>query len=131
MIDLGGRTLLPGLIDAHAHVYPHVPEPAPGAEPMWPGTGAYFLAADLREALRMGITTVRDVGSYYDIVFEVRQAIRYGALRGPRLLTCGRIISATAPAAAGSTGMYREADGPDDCAAPSASRSAAARTSSR
>ena len=114
VIDLGGRTLLPGLIDAHAHVYPHVPEPAPGAEPMWPGTGAHFLAADLREALRMGITTIRDVGSYYDIVFEVRQAIRYGAMRGPRLLTCGRIISATAPGGRWFTGMYREADGADD-----------------
>jgi imidazolonepropionase-like amidohydrolase len=114
VVDLGGRTLMPGLIDAHAHVYPHLPEPAPGAEPMWPGTGAHFLAADLREALRMGITTIRDVGSYDDIVFEVRQAIRYGALRGPRLLTCGRIISATAPGGRWFTGMYREADGPDD-----------------
>ena len=114
VLDLAGRTLMPGLIDAHAHVYPHLPEPAPGAEPMWPGTGAHFLAADLREALRMGITTIRDVGSYHDIVFEVRQAIRYGALRGPRLLTCGRIISATAPGGRWFTGMYREADGPDD-----------------
>ena len=114
VLDLGGRTLMPGLIDAHAHVYPHVPAPAPGAEPMWPGAGAHFLAADLREALRMGITTLRDVGSYGDLVFEVRQAMRYGALRGPRLLTCGRIISATAPGGRWFTGMYREADGADD-----------------
>ena len=59
VIDLDGRTLLPGLIDAHAHVYPHVPTPAPGAEPIWPGTGAHFLASELRDALRMGITTLR------------------------------------------------------------------------
>jgi hypothetical protein len=52
IIDAGGRMLMPGLIDAHAHAYPHVPAPAPGAEPMWPGTGAHFLAADLRAALR-------------------------------------------------------------------------------
>jgi imidazolonepropionase-like amidohydrolase len=114
VIDLGGRTLLPGLIDAHAHVYPHVPTPAPGAEPIWPGTGAHFLASALRDALRMGITTLRDVGSYGDLVFEARQAMRYGAFRGPRLLTCGRIISATAPGGRWFTGMYREADGPDD-----------------
>jgi imidazolonepropionase-like amidohydrolase len=114
VIDLGGRTLLPGLIDAHAHVYPHVPTPAPGAEPIWPGTGAHFLASALRDALRMGITTLRDVGSYGDLVFEARQAMRYGAFRGPRLLTCGRIISATAPGGRWFTGMYREADGADD-----------------
>jgi imidazolonepropionase-like amidohydrolase len=114
VIDLGGRTLMPGLIDAHAHVYPHVPSPEPGAEPIWPGTGAHFLASALRDALRMGITTLRDVGSYGDLVVEARQAMRYGALRGPRLLTCGRIISATAPGGRWFTGMYREADGADD-----------------
>jgi imidazolonepropionase-like amidohydrolase len=114
VLDLEGRTLMPGLIDAHAHVYPHLPRPAPGAEPLWPGTGAHVLAAALRDALRMGITTLRDVGSYGDLVFEARQAMRYGALRGPRLLTCGRIISATAPGGRWFPGMYREADGADD-----------------
>src|SRR3954449_4427161 len=114
VVDLGGRILMPGLIDAHAHVYPHLPAPAAGAEPIRPGAEAHFLAAHLRDALRMGITTLRDVGSYGDVVFEVRQAMRYGALRGPRLLTCGRIVSATAPGGRWVAGMYREADGPDD-----------------
>jgi imidazolonepropionase-like amidohydrolase len=114
VVDLGGRTLMPGLIDAHAHVYPHLPVPEPGAEPLWPGTGAHFLGAALRDALRMGITTLRDVGSYDDLVVEARQAMRYGAFRGPRLLTCARIISATAPGGRWFDGMYREADGPDD-----------------
>jgi imidazolonepropionase-like amidohydrolase len=113
VLDLGGRTLMPGLIDAHAHVYGRTPEPAHGAEPMWPGTATHFLAAALRDALRMGITTLRDVGSYGDAVVEARQAMRYGAFRGPRLLTCGRIVSATAPGGRFFEGMYREADGPD------------------
>jgi imidazolonepropionase-like amidohydrolase len=110
-IDLDGRTLMPGLIDAHAHVYGQVPEPVHGAEPILPGTAAHFVAAALREALRMGITTIRDVGSYGDVVFEARQAMRYGAFRGPRLLTCGRIVSATSPGGRFFDGMYREADG--------------------
>jgi imidazolonepropionase-like amidohydrolase len=114
VIDADGRTVLPGLIDAHAHVYPHLPEPEHGVEPLWPGTGAHLLAADLRAALRMGITTMRDVGSYDDAVVEARQAMRYGAFRGPRLLTCGRIISPTAPGGRWFQGMYREADGADD-----------------
>lgn len=116
VLDLGGRTLMPGLIDAHAHVgisFP-VPEPAHGAEPLLPGTVAHVLAAELREALRMGITTMRDVGSMGDVVVEARQAMRYGAFHGPRLLTCGRIVSATSPGGRFFDGMYREADGPDD-----------------
>jgi len=112
-IDLAGRTLLPGLVDAHAHLYGQPPEPQHGAEPLWPGTRSQFLAADLRETLRMGFTTVRDVGSYGDAVFEVRQAARYGAFRVPRILACGRILSATSPGGRFFEGMYVELDGPD------------------
>src|SRR6516165_4841023 len=60
VIELGGRTLLPGLIDAHSHLKVTRPAPADGAEPLWPGADAHFLAADLRKMLRRGITTVRD-----------------------------------------------------------------------
>jgi imidazolonepropionase-like amidohydrolase len=113
-VDLAGRTLMPGLIDAHAHAKGRVPAPAEGQEPIWPGTSAHFLAAHLREVLRMGITTMRDVGSFDDLVVAARQAMRYGAFRGPRLLTCGRIVSATGPGGKFFDGMYREADGPDE-----------------
>jgi imidazolonepropionase-like amidohydrolase len=40
--------------------------------------------------------------------------MRYGAFRGPRVLTCGKIISATAPGGRFYGDMYREVDGPDD-----------------
>jgi imidazolonepropionase-like amidohydrolase len=114
VIELDGRALMPGLIDAHAHVKAELPQPDPGAEPLLPNTRGHFLAAELRETLRRGITTIRDVGSYDDIVFEARQAMRYRGFRGPRLLTCGAIVSATAPGGRWFPGMYREADGPDD-----------------
>ncbi len=114
VVELHGRTLMPGLIDAHAHVYAQRPRTLEGAEPLLPGAEGHFLAAELRETLRMGITTLRDVGSYGDLVLEARQAMRYGAFRGPRLLTCGRIVSATAPGGRFFDGMYREADGADD-----------------
>jgi imidazolonepropionase-like amidohydrolase len=114
IVDLRGRTLLPGLIDAHAHIIGDLPTPDPGAERLRPGAHAHFLAGELRETLRRGVTTVRDVGSYDDLAIEARQAMRYGAFRGPRLLTCGRIVSATAPGGVFFEGMYREADGADD-----------------
>lgn len=114
VIDLPGRTLMPGLIDAHAHLKADFPVPDPGAEPVLNGATPHFVAADLRETLRRGVTTVRDVGSYGELVFAARQAMRYGAFRGPRLLTCGQIISATAPGGRFFPGMYREADGPSE-----------------
>ena len=45
--------------------------------------------------LAAGITTVRDVGSYDDEAIVLREAIRLGLVDGPRILSCGRIISAT------------------------------------
>jgi cytosine/adenosine deaminase-related metal-dependent hydrolase len=51
-VDLDGRTLMPGLIDAHAHAYGTMPQPPLGTEPIRPGTEGHFLAAALRDALR-------------------------------------------------------------------------------
>ena len=113
-IDLAGKTLLPGLIDAHVHVAGRTPERADGAEEILDGTPPHFLQASLRAYLRSGVTTLRDVGSQGMQPQEARQAMRYGAFRGPRLLTCGKIISATAPGGRFYGTMYREADGCDD-----------------
>jgi imidazolonepropionase-like amidohydrolase len=113
-LDLGGRTLMPGLINAHVHVQGFVPSPEHGAEPVLAGTSAHFLQARLRDCLRMGVLTIRNVGSQERQPQEARQAMRYGAFRGPRLLTCGLIISATAPGGRFYGTMYREADGPDE-----------------
>jgi imidazolonepropionase-like amidohydrolase len=115
VLDLGGRTLMPGLINMHVHVQGYEPEPEHGAEPLLAGTSAHFLQASLRDCLRMGVTTIRNVGSRVRGQPEAaRQAMRYGAFRGPRLLTCGLIISATAPGGRFYGAMYREADGVDE-----------------
>lgn len=113
-VDLGGRTLMPGLTDAHTHASGRVPNPAKGAEAPLPGVDAHFLQAELRDYLRLGVTTIRVCGSQGLLPQTARQAMRYGAFRGPRLLTCGKIISATAPGGRFYGDMYREADGPDD-----------------
>jgi imidazolonepropionase-like amidohydrolase len=113
-LDLEQRTIMPGLIEAHTHILTDNPRILRGAEPFLPGTPAHFLQAELREFLRMGVTTVRFTGAQDEWPQEARQAMRYGAFRGPRLLTCGKIISATAPGGRFYGTMYREADGPDD-----------------
>src|SRR5215468_9939383 len=114
LIDAGQRVLLPGLIDAHVHAAGRIPRVRRGAEGVLPGTAAHFLQAELRGYLRRGVTTIRVTGSQGLAPQEARQAMRYGAFRGPRVLTCGKIISATAPGGRFYGDMYREADGPDD-----------------
>jgi imidazolonepropionase-like amidohydrolase len=121
-IDVGGRTLLPGLIDAHAHVSSDTlrspgfgpPPPLHGELPRPRALGYFILAKSARAMLDAGVTTVRDVGSYDDEGIALREAVRLGIVEGPRILCCGRIISATSPGGAIFKTMYREADGPDD-----------------
>ena len=113
-LDVGRRVLMPGLTDAHTHASGRVPNPAKGAEPPLPGVAAHFLQAELRDYLRFGVTTIRVCGSQGLMPQQARQAMRYGAFRGPRLLTCGKVVSATAPGGRFYGDMYREADGPDD-----------------
>jgi len=121
-IDLEGRTLMPGLIDAHAHLYSDIsrgpgfgPPPALKGELPRPRELGYFvLAKTARVLLAAGITSIRDVGSYDYEAIVLREAVRLGVIEGPRILSCGRIISATAPGGVLFEGMYREADGPDD-----------------
>ncbi len=121
-LDLGGRTLMPGLIDAHAHLSSDIsrspgfgPPPALKGELPRPRELGYFvLAKTARALLAAGVTSIRDVGSYDDEAIALREAVRLGLVEGPRILSCGRIISATAPGGAIFTTMYREADGPDD-----------------
>jgi imidazolonepropionase-like amidohydrolase len=121
-IDLEGRTLMPGLIDAHAHLSSDIsrspgfgPPPALHGELPRPRELGYFVLAKTAGALlAAGVTSVRDVGSYDDEAIVLREAVRLGLVEGPRIVSCGRIISATAPGGAIFTTMYREADGPDD-----------------
>ena len=115
LIDLGGRFLMPGLIDCHTHLTINTaPALHEGEEALHPGVVGHIVGANLRDALRMGITTIREVGAHGDTMFEVRQAMRYGAFRAPRLLISGRLVSATSPQARHFDNMYREADGPDE-----------------
>lgn len=108
VLDLEGRTLMPGLIDAHVHLsslgLPHVP-----AE-----LTAYGLAFVARRMLEGGITTVRDLGSRGRSLFDLRRAIALGLCSGPRLVLCGQIVAATSPGARAFPGMYREADGAEE-----------------
>lgn len=120
-IDLSGRYVLPGLIDAHFHLADvtnlfsegfGMPEPLEG-EMERPPEMAYFLYVRAAgELLSAGITSLRDVGCYNDDAILLGEAIRLGLVEGPHILSCGRILSATSPGGRMFGTMYEEADGP-------------------
>ena len=119
-IDLTGRSVLPGLIDVHNHFMSDTdrspgfgpPPPQHGDAPRPRELGHYILAASARAIVQSGFTSIRDVGCYDDESLVTGQAIDLGIIPGPRIFSCGRIISATAPGGAIFGSMYREADGP-------------------
>lgn len=71
-IDAQGLVIIPGLVDAHVHT------------PRWA----------LPRFLAWGVTTVRDLHGATDSVFPLRQAIRTGAVAGPRLYVAGAMLDA-------------------------------------
>jgi imidazolonepropionase-like amidohydrolase len=95
--DLGDVSLLPGLVDAHAHM--HCSATADAYELVTTerdGTLAMRAARNIRDALLSGVTTLRDLGSKNQIAFPVRDAVRSGVIPGPRLLLAGTPITTTA-----------------------------------
>ena len=109
IIDLGGRSLLPGIIDAHVHLSLNG-----DADPMISFMRdsdfitAYKSQKNAHQSLLAGITTVRDLGSPKDIGIHLRNAVNAGLVPGPRIYSSGKCVCMT-----GGHGwtMGREADG--------------------
>lgn len=89
--DIGGRVLMPGLIDNHVHVYAiHLNQGKTRGMPHTLMTA--HAIPRVRDMLMRGFTTVRDVaGGDYGI----KQAINLGLVEGPRLFVSGRALSQT------------------------------------
>jgi len=99
-IELPGMTLLPGLIDAHTHLFLHPYNETPWtqqvlAEPLAIRTARAIVHA--RNTLLAGFTTIRDLGTEgagnSDV--GIKQAIEQGIIPGPRMLVVTRAIVAT------------------------------------
>jgi imidazolonepropionase-like amidohydrolase len=91
VIEGGGRTLMPGLIDAHWHAMLIRADPA---QAITGDVGYNNIAAGVEatDTLMRGFTTVRDVGG---AVFGLKSAIDSGIIAGPRIFPSGAVITVT------------------------------------
>jgi imidazolonepropionase-like amidohydrolase len=93
--ELPGHTLLPGLVDCHAHLVGDV-DSGHGYTELLTRTGAQEAMTGVRNArdtLRAGFTSVRDVGTYRAFVdVALRDAIEAGWAAGPRMMVAGAFV---------------------------------------
>jgi len=92
VIDGGGRTLMPGLIDMHSHLALAFPSLVALESATWEAIGART-ALVAKETLMDGFTTVRDAGGMNGK--GVKKMIDLGELPGPRIFPSGAFIGAT------------------------------------
>jgi imidazolonepropionase-like amidohydrolase len=124
VIDLPGTTLLPGLMDAHSHLFLH-----PYNETRWDDQvlkeavpyRTLRAGVQARATLFAGFTTLRDLGTegadYADIA--LKRAIDEGMIEGPRLFVATRAIVATASYGPAPRGLR-----PDVCCTPQGAQEA-------
>jgi imidazolonepropionase-like amidohydrolase len=94
VVDCTGRTVMPGLVDAHCHlVYQDVQDlfTIELAKPL--EQAAIDAALHAAKLLRLGITAVRDVGTRGNIAVVIRDEVERGRLPGPRVKASKQIIS--------------------------------------
>jgi len=95
-LDLAGCTIIPGLIEGHAHLcFNAASDWRAVYDADTPATMALRMAQNGRRMLEAGITTVRDLGAPTALSIEIREAFASGLATGPRLLVAGAPITTT------------------------------------
>jgi imidazolonepropionase-like amidohydrolase len=116
VIDLSDHTVLPGLIDCHAHLIGELDE-GQGYAYLVNRSSAQEALTGVTNALATllgGVTTVRDIGTFHAFVdLALREAIEDGRIPGPRMMCAGAYV--TCPGGGGDiTGLPADFPVPDE-----------------
>jgi len=96
-IDARGKFIIPGFVDAHAHI-------GTGSNGIAPKTNWAFLAN-----LAFGVTTMHDPSNNTEMVFSTSEMIKDGEILGPRLFSTGTILYGAEGGAKAITTSYEDA----------------------
>ena len=96
-VDLAGKFIMPGLVDAHAHI-------GTGSSGIAPQTNWGFLAN-----LAFGVTTMHDPSNSTEMVFSTSETARAGGMVAPRLFSTGTILYGAEGGAKAITTSFDEA----------------------
>jgi len=94
VVDVSGKTVMPGLIDAHVHLLGIKTSNPKDCLINPPELRAMRAVMDCWRILDCGFTTVRDCGNYPNGVL-LKSAVEEGSIVGPRILSCGGFILST------------------------------------
>ena len=102
VIDIDGKTIMPGLIDAHCHIT--LDQPHSNDEMFFhrrEGLSALVAGYNVQKVLRAGVTGIFDADCLFDIGVDLRDAIEAGIITGPRMTAGGNALVTSVGGTAG------------------------------
>ena len=120
VVDAGSKTMIPGMIDLHFHLFLFLLAPVGGpsevthlADEMI-ATKVIKATNAAKVALQQGVTTIRDAGAGEFLAVAMKEAIRDGYTPGPRVMASGPLIAQTGAFRPGSEDHGVEVTGADE-----------------
>lgn len=112
VVDLSGKTIMPGMINAHVHVtLEPVGDPLSHHDQNSHTRRVLTGINNLKKHLQSGFTYIRDIGAKNYVDIELRDCINEGILEGPGMVVSGHILTMTGGQA---WKLARECDGVDE-----------------